>query len=392
MRRLKVLHIITHFALGGATEIALSLCRQVNSDRFECSILCGMTAGNEQSLIQDAINGGIPVAEVQSLRRDIAPASEFRAYLDLTEWLRRNPCDIVHTHGSKAGVLGRMAAAKAGVPVIIHTIHGWGHHDHMALPIQQLYIIMERRAARLTDSLLAVSNANKIKGLADKIGTPSQYEVVYNGIHVARYRDIKVDTISLRQTLRLPQESPIVGTVSRLALQKAPQDFLQVASLVHARYPTVKFVFVGGGPLQSEFEQGIRERELEGVVYFLGYREDVPVLLQLFDIFLLTSLWEGLPLVIQQAMCAGLPTVATAVDGTPEVVTPGETGFLAAPHDCAAMSDHVLTLLEQPELRARMGANAQNRIDPMFSDHTMIRRIEEIYLACAERKGLSGTL
>ena len=392
MRRLRVLQVITHFAVGGATETVLTVCRQLNPAQFDTAILCGKTALNEQTLLQEAISSGIPVHEVPSLRRALAPAWEMRAFQDLVQWFKENSYDIVHTNGSKAGILGRLAAAKAGVPVIIHTVFGWGHHAHMNPASLFFYRALERRAACVSDCLVTVSEANRAKGLADKIGTTDQYEVVYNGIEIARYRDISVDSESLRRTLNIPAGTPVIGTVSRLAPQKAPMDFLEVASLVHLRCPEIRFVFVGGGPMQAEFEQALTAKNLQGVVHFLGYRQDVPALLRCFDVFLLTSLWEGLPMVILQAMCAALPTVATAVDGTPEVVIPDETGFLAAPHDCAAMADHILTLLKQPELRAQMGANARNRIDLMFSDHTMIRRIEEIYLACAERKGLTGTL
>ena len=388
MKRLRVVHLITHFALGGATEVVLSTCRYADSGTFDTAVLCGETSQSEQSLLEHAQEMGLPVHVIPSLRRSIAPLGELRAYRDLVTWLRAHPCDVVHTSGSKAGIVGRLAAAKAGVPVIVHTVHGWGHHEHMRPAVRHLYVALERLAARHTDRIITVSAANRAKGLADGIGDPEQYRVIYNGIDIDRYRNAAVDRAALRHDLGIPEDAPVVGTVSRLAPQKAPADFLRVAELVRSRVPAAHFVFVGGGPLDAEFEHELRQRGLKDVVHLLGYRHDVPALLQVFDVFLLTSLWEGLPLVIQQAMCAGLPTVATAVDGTPEVVIEGETGFLAAPHDCAHMADRVTQLLLEPQLRLRLGQAGLQRVYPAFSDRAMVRGIEAVYRECAQSKDL----
>lgn len=387
MDRIRVLNVITHFALGGATETVLTTCRYADTERFETAVLCGQTPDKERSLLDAATDGGIPVHILPSLGRSIQPLREIRAYREMVTWLQKHPWDVVHTSGSKAGILGRLAAHRAGVPTIYHTVFGWGHHEHMRPAIRQFYIALERRAARVTTKIITVSNANREKGLRDGIGRPNQYEVVYNGIDIARHRSVVVDRDALRSSLGIPVNAPVVGTVSRLAPQKAPEDFLRVAALVHAKMPAAHFVFVGGGPMQEEFEAGIREHRLESVVHFLGYRKDVPELLRTFDVFLLTSLWEGLPMVVPQAMCASLPCVATSVDGTPEAVLEGRTGYLAPPRDVEGLANSTLRLLGDEGLRRRMGRTALERVEPLFCERAMVRRIETLY-----QEGAAATL
>jgi glycosyltransferase involved in cell wall biosynthesis len=386
MARLRVLHLITHLAVGGAAETVMTTCQRMDEERFETALLSGITPSDEQSLRHQARQSGLKVYELPSLARAIRPGKDVRAYHDLTRWLRAYSPDIIHTSSSKAGIIGRLAAAKVGVPTIIHTVFGWGHHAYMKPWVRRFYIALERKAARVTTRLITVSCANREKGLADKIGTPQQYRVVYNAIDIAKYRDVIVDARALRNELGIAEDALVVGTVSRLAPQKCPEDFVEVAARVHARCPTARFVVVGGGPLHAEFEADVRRRNLQDVVLNLGYRHDVPALLRVFDVFLLTSLWEGLPMVFPQAMCARLPIVGTRVDGSPEAVFEGETGYLAEPRDVETLSDRVLRLLEDGTLRRRMGRAGFERVYPDFCDHEMVRRIEEVYLECVDAR------
>jgi glycosyltransferase involved in cell wall biosynthesis len=378
----RVLHLITHFAVGGATEVVLNLCHHANPQRFAMTVLAGRTGDKEQNWVAEAQARGVKVTTLPRLRRSLHPLWDFGAYRALVGWLRENPQEIVHTNGSKAGILGRLAAAKAGVPVILHTVHGWGHHAYMRPAQRAFYIALERRAARVTTRLITVCHANREKGLRDGIGKPEQYTVVYNGIDVPRFQQAGMEAGKLRLSLGIAEDAPVVGTVGRLAPQKAPEDFLKVADRVRRRCPNAKFLYVGGGPQQAWFTAEIRRLGLEPTVLPLGYRRDVPELMHLFDVFLLTSLWEGLPLVIQQAMCAGRPCVATAVDGTPEVVIEGETGYLAAPRDVETLTQRVTELLCSEETRRRMGQAARARAVPRFGLPAMARRMEELYEAC----------
>jgi glycosyltransferase involved in cell wall biosynthesis len=386
MQRLRVLHPITQLAVGGASENTITTCRYTDAERFESVILSGRIEATEDHLIDHAEVAGVPVRSLSSLRRPIRPHKDLPAFRDLRKFLRRERWDIIHTHGSKAGILGRLAAAQVSVPVIIHTAHGWGHHNHMGSGMRALIIALERRAARVTHKLIAVSQSTLERGLQDGIGRREQYVVIHSGIDLAAYRDVSADKRSVREKLCIPPDAPVIGTVSRLSAQKAPQDFLKVASLVHARCPQARFVYVGGGPLEPEFQAGIQSLGLQKVVHDLGYRYDVPELLRAFDVFLLTSLWEGLPRVFAQSMCASLPIVATRVDGAPEAVEHGQTGYLVEPRDCEGMARHIGELIGDPEKRQRMGSRGLERVHPLFCDRHMVKQIEEVYLECWQKQ------
>ncbi len=389
MPRLKVLHIITHLAVGGATKNLLALCRLSDRARFAPAVLCGATASDEAMLDGAREGGGIAVHTLPRLRRALSPLADYAAYRDMVHWLRAHPFDIVHTHGSKAGVLGRLAASEAGVPVIVHTVHGWGHHARQHPLVRGFYINAERRAASITDRLIVVADTDREQGLADRIGSPRQYQTVRPGIDIPRFRDVPRDPAAAKAGLGLPADALVVGTVSRLAAQKAPLDFVRMAALVHARRPHVHFVFVGGGPLAGPMAEAVRAAGLTDVVHLVGYRDDVPQLLRALDIFVLNSLWEGLPAVFAQAMCAALPIVATRAGGSSEAVIDGENGFLTTPGDPDMLAERVLSLLDAPALRREMGARGLSLVDPLFSEQRMVQQIEELYLRLAQDKGLS---
>lgn len=385
-----MLHFITHLALGGATETVLTCCQR-SEFPARPAILCGATSAQEATLAAEAERMGIAVHQFPGLSRSINPLSDVLALRSLMNWMRRGQWDVIHTHGSKAGILGRRAAAAAGVPIIVHTVHGWGHHTQQNPLVRRLYVQAERQAATITDRIIVVADANREKGLADGIGQRGQYETIHSGIDIARFRDVHVDAALLRDSLGIPRNAPVVGTVGRLAKQKAPEDFVKMAAIIHGQMPDAHFVFVGGGPLQAQVESQVAEAGLQTFVHLLGYRSDVPELLRVFDVFALTSLWEGLPRVFAQAMCASLPIVATHVDGAAEAVRVGENGYLVPPRRPQEQAKLVLQLLNDMALSRKMGRRGLDLVDPQFCELAMVRRIEEIYMECARAKNLVPT-
>ena len=384
-KRLRILHLITHLAVGGAAETVIATCRLARPE-IESAILCGKTAPGEDSLDEMALDCGVRMERLPSLRRTVHPWTDAHAYRELTRRLRHEKWDVVHTHGSKAGILGRMAAHAAGVPGIVHTVHGWGHHERQTPQARQLFIAAERRVARITDRLIVVADANRVKGLRDKIGTPEQYTTIRSGIDIARFRDVTVDKAAMLRELGIPDGVPVIGTVSRLAPQKAPEDFVKLAAQVRERYPSAHFLLVGDGPLRKQFLADVQKAGLTDNMHLMGYRDDIPELLRLFDVFVLTSLWEGLPRVFAQAMCATLPIVATDVDGAPEAIEDGVTGYLAQPKDVDRMAWGVLRLLDDPHLRAEMGRRGLEAVSPKFCEEEMVRQTEGVYWGCMEKK------
>ncbi len=363
----RVVQIITQLALGGAQRLALELARRM-PDGGEGHLWAG--PGGELEA-EAAADPRVRFRTVPSLGREIEVLSDAAALRELVALMREVRPDIVHTHSSKAGILGRQAALLAGVRNTVHTVHGWSFHPGLSATMQGLYIALERAAAAQTGILHCVCQADVDKGLAAGVGEEGRYRVVHGGIDPTPY------AVTPRKTTG----PPTVVTLSCLKPQKGLEDWLEVAARVRAKVPDARFVIAGEGELRGELEERRRSLGLEGAVEMPGWVRDVPALLASADAFLLTSRWEGFPLAVLEAMAACLPVVATAVDGTPEAVEEGLTGFLAAPGDVEAMAERVVRLLGDEELRGTMGARGRDRVMARF---TLDRFVESVYRLYAD--------
>jgi len=385
MSPIRVLHVITRLIVGGAQENTMLTAALLDPARYAVDVISGPQTGSEGSLIEEVRARGVPLTIEPALVREINPAKDLLALARLARFIRRGHYDIVHTHSSKAGILGRWAAWLAGAPIIVHTIHGWGHHDRQHPLVRRSYILLEQVTQRITDRLVVVSPRNIEKGLADGIATPAKYVTVRSGIELDRFRRPARPREAVRAELSIPADAPVVGTVTRLSPQKAPLDFVETAAQVVARRPGVHFIVVGDGPLRAGVEARIAVLGLASCVHLTGLRRDVPDLLHSFDVFALSSLWEGLPRVLSQAMAAGLAVVATAVDGNAEAVEDGVNGLLAPPGDPQAMAAALLRLLDDPALAAQMGAAGRERAEE-FGARKMVEDIAALYeVLLAER-------
>jgi len=383
--RIKVLQVITRLIVGGAQETVMLVAAMLDPARFDVHVLSGPQTGSEGSLQEQVRERGIPLTIEPALVREINPVEDLRALVRLTRFIRRGCYDVVHTNSSKAGILGRWAAWLAGAPIIVHTIHGWGHHDRQHPLVRRSYILLEQVTQRITDRLVVVSPRNIEKGLADGIATPAKYVTVRSGVELDRFRRPARPREAVRAELSIPADAPVVGTVTRLSPQKAPSDFVAAAAQVAARRPDAHFVVVGDGPLRAEVEAQVAAAGLADCFHLTGLRRDVPDLLHSFDVFALSSLWEGLPRVLSQAMAAGLAVVATAVDGNAEAVEDGVNGLLAPPGDPQAMAAALLRLLDDPALAAQMGAAGRERAEE-FGARKMVEDIAALYeVLLAER-------
>jgi glycosyltransferase involved in cell wall biosynthesis len=384
MKRTPILHIITRLIIGGAQENTMLTADLLDPERYAVDVVSGPQTGPEGSLIEEVRARGIPLTIEPTLVREVNPIKDLIALIVLYRHVRRGGYPIVHTHSSKAGILGRWAAWLAGLagtrPAIVHTVHGWGHHERQHPLVRRIFIASERITARITDKLIVVSPLNTDKGLADGIGTPDKYVTIRSGIDLDRFRNPTRPRDDVRRELGVPSEAPVIGTVTRLSDQKAPLDFVAAAGKVVEQSPHVHFVVVGDGPLRKEVEAAIAARSLSGRVHLTGLRRDVPELMHSFDVFALSSLWEGLPRVLPQAMAAGLPIVATAVDGNAEAITDGVNGFLTPPGDPEAFADALVSLLENPNLVREFGEAGLEMVGE-FGARKMVRDIEALYQA-----------
>ncbi len=379
MEKIKVIHPITRLIVGGAQQNTIDTCTYLSREMYDTEIIVGPQTGPEGELLSEAGRRGVRLHVIHELVREISPARDAAALMKMVSYFRAQKPRIVHTHSSKAGILGRWAARIAGVPVIVHTVHGWGYHEYQPAHIRLLYQYLERITARITDKMIVVSDCNAEKGLSDAIGSRDLYTTIHSSIDIDAFSPEKYDPVRIRRSFGFSAHAPVIGMVGRLSSQKNPADFVRAAALVKQKKPEAAFLFVGDGPLRSGIERQITQCGLEGSVVLAGLRDDVPALLACMDVFILTSLWEGLPRVIVQAMAAGVPVVANGVDGVREIIRNGTNGFMVDPGDTASMADRVISLLECPDLRASVTRQAHATVRQEFSLWSMIGRIEEIY-------------
>ncbi len=382
MPRARVVHVITMLEWGGAQENTLHTVEALDPARFDRVLVAGR--GGLLSSAAARIPG-CPFRTVDALVREVRPLSDALACRALTQILReerRRAAGIplvVHTHSSKAGILGRAAARAARADAVVHSIHGFGFHDGQAPPVRAFYVALERMASRWTDAFVAVSQENIRTGVAARIFTPDRCRLIRSGFDTARF--LAGSRERGRAILGVPEGAPVVGTVAVFKPQKAPLDFVAVARGVTGEIPGVHFAMVGDGELRPAAERAAAGASLSGRFRFTGWRDEIPDLLKAFDVFLLTSRWEGLPRVVPQALIAGVPVVATSADGTREIVDDGVDGLLAPPGDVSALAARVAGLLAGRE-----------RLDPGFKRERLLREFDRGEMVRAQERLYAGLL
>jgi glycosyltransferase involved in cell wall biosynthesis len=372
----RVLHLITKAVrLGGAQRNTLTVMVGVSA-RFSCELL----SGSDGDMIAAARARGIPAYVVPMTNQWLVPWRDVASLRDLTRFMREHRYDVVHTHSSKAGFLGRIAARRARVPAIVHTIHGTPFHSQRPWLLRQASIWSERIAARHCDRLIAVAQRVKDEYVEAGVCEPAQISVIYSGIDFSLF-DEPVDVRRVRAELGIPPGHRLVGAVGHLVPCKGHLHLLEAAARVRSRHENVTFCIAGKGNMRPKLEQRIAELDLNGSVRLLGDRDDIPHLLPAFDLFCQPSLWEGLGRALTEAMYTARPVVASAVNAIPELVEDGETGLLVPPGDVPALENALLRLLGDPALAQTLGQNARAKVIPMMGAESMVRQTEALYLS-----------
>ena len=378
-RKIRVLLVATRLTIGGDMNVILDIASYLNSHpHFEVHLAAGPVPAHEVDLTYQANERGIPLVMIPSMVTHINPWRIFQSSAELYAHLRQGKYDIVHTNNAIAGVAGRLAAVLARVPVIIHHVHGWGLQDDMSKMMRSLYVGSERFCATFSSRLIAVSKPNIEKGLANKICQEDKFALIYYGIRLENFQQ-QVDKRAVCSELGLDSECKIVGMIGRLDKQKNPLDFIRAAAIVAEKYPKVQFVIAGDGVLRPECENLIKELNLAGKFFLLGYRNDMNRIYPILTLTALSSLWEGLPVVFQESMIAGKPIVANDVDGARDVIINGETGYLVTPHQPQEMADRILTLLTDEKLCDQIGVTAKQHVQ-QYSSENMIKQIVSLYI------------
>ncbi len=384
--KIPVVHVITLLELGGAQQNTLHTVAHLDRARFQPYLLCGPGGILDPEARQ--LND-VPVFFIPDLVREIRPHRDLGALQQLRRRIRhirrRHPHHpaIVHTHSSKAGILGRWAARLEGVPRVVHTFHGFGFHPQQRPWVRWAFQTAERLTGRITDRFIVVSRQNMKTAARLGIAGESRMVLIRSGIAIEAFQDAPEGRWTARRSLGLEADDPVVLMVACLKPQKAPVDYVAVAHRVSEVWPQCRFLLAGDGILRPRVEEAARALGLKDRFRLLGWRRDIPQLLHASDLLVLTSRWEGLPRVLPQAMAAGLPAVVTRVDGSPEAIADGVNGFVREPGDIEGMAQAVLTLLRDPDLRRRMGTEGRRRVGE-FDIHEMVRRQEELYQQLAD--------
>ena len=370
-----MLHVITRLDGGSGGNTLLS-ASGMDPRRYEV----WLAGGSGGSLWEDAVAAGIRTSPVGGLVEPISPRRDVVALIRLVRLIRRERFAIVHTHSSKAGFLGRVAARLAGTPIVVHTFHGFAYHDFMGRARRRAYIAFERFARRLAHRYFAVSPRVAREAVEMRLAPPGHITVIPSSVSLEGI-PTQPDG-SLRSALGLPTDRPIVGTVGRIVSQKAPLDFVRMAAHVRDARPDVTFVMVGDATFQAAPLEAATRAEAArlGVdVRFTGFHPEAPAIAALFDVFVISSLYEGLGRALTEAMASGRPVVATAVNGVPDLVEPGATGLLARPGDPADLARAVIWLLDHPVEARRMGEQGRIRALALCDPKVMCDLLDREY-------------
>lgn len=377
-RRIRVFHVITRMILGGAQENTLLTVEGMHRRGWDVWLVSGPAEGPEGELLTRARRGGFPVVDVPTMRRAVRPVADLRAFHQLAALFRRERPDIVHTHSSKAGILGRFAAAAAGVPRVIHTIHGLPFHPYAPKAANIAFAWSERAAASVTEKIVVVADAMRVKALAEGVGVENQYVRVWSGMEVEPFLAPKRPRAEVRAATGIPQDALLAVKVARLFELKGHDFVLEAAAKADRR---LHYLFVGDGAWRERLARKAADLGLGGRVHFSGLvpPQDVPDYLHASDLLVHASLREGLARVLPQALLAGLPAISFDIDGAAEVIEHGSTGLLVRAEDVAGLSAALDRVASDLPAAREWGRRGRDLCRTRFSADAMVESLERLY-------------
>lgn len=385
---MRITHVITRLIVGGAQENTISTVLGLHAKPgVQVDLISGPTTGPEGSLESSFVHCPKLLSIIPQLVRPVDPLKDRSALRALEQIFAEGKPDIVHTHSGKAGVLGRLAAHRAGVPVIVHTIHGPSFGTFQGAVSNWAFRAAERYAGSVTTHFISVANAMTEQYLAAGIGHASQYTRILSGFDIAPFIAAENDQF-VRERLGLAKDDFVVGKIARLFELKGHDDLLAIAPELIRQSPRMKFLFVGDGKWRQKFEFHARSLGLEKHFVFTGLvpPNDVPKYVGIMDALVHLSRREGLPRALPQAMAAGKPVVAYDCDGAREVCLDNQTGFLVNPGDSATLTKRLLQLAHDRALRSRLGSNGTRMVTENFPVQQMVDQIYDLYQKLLHQK------
>jgi glycosyltransferase involved in cell wall biosynthesis len=415
------MRIITRLNVGGPSYQAIHLTERLHGPAMECRLLVGSVGSQEKSMESLAAERGISVKRIAGLGREISLKSDGATTLRIYREIRCFRPDIVHTHLAKAGAVGRVAARLARVPMVVHTYHGHVFHSYFTPRRTAVFLRIERLLARWTDRIVVLSEWQEREILGFGVGRPEQMVRIPLGLELEPFLHAGAHRGELRRELGIRRQAPLVGIVARLVPVKAHHLFLEAASHVVRSHPDAEFLIVGDGELRDRLEQqalslgfqvvshraalmptivrqppcpkpeyAIRHTQYAPpAVHFLGFRSDLPAIYADLDVVALSSLNEGLPVTIIEALAAARPVVATDVGAVRDLVSPGETGWLAARGDAVGLAAGIVKHLEERAAAEAMGRRGRERVYPHLSIDRLEQDIRQLYTGLVDRFAVS---
>jgi len=379
MRKLKkIIHVQLLPLMSGVQKVSLDELTHLDANYFDRLVVCKCPGEFTENLQKQ----GIRVHYIPELDRNISPWRDLRAYIALKNFFINEKPDIVHTHSSKTGILGRFAAKAANVPFIIHTVHGFAFPAESQRAVKSLFKLLEFIAGTFTDKLIVLNSSDE-KIAIHSLAIPSKKIILLpNGIDISTYCPADPQQrLELRKFLFKinSEDHMIIGMIGRLWRQKNPQCFIRAAIDVANCRNDVSFFVIGDGEFRNELDQLIQSSNCSDRIYILGWRSDVPKLLKGLDVMVLPSRWEGMPLAILEAMSTGVPVVASNIPGNRDLISDRLDGSLFSSDDHKELAKILIDLIDQPAKRSRFSTMSLTKIHTKYTLHARIEKIIAIY-------------
>jgi len=379
-RKIKIIRIQSRICIGGPSIHSEILSKYLNPERFDTILLGGALDEGEKSRVADLKRKSIQIRTIEEMGREISLWHDFKALMKLYHIIRQEKPDIVHTHTAKAGAIGRIAAWLAGVPIIIHTFHGHVFHHYFGKIKTRFFIQFERWLSKITTRIIVISDSQKYDIVTKfRIAPEKKVLTIPLGLELERFLLINKDNFNLKNELNVPKKEFLVGIVGRIVSIKNHELLLTAIKLLRDQQFPVHLCVVGDGELREQLIKSAREKNIFEFVHFIGWRLDMEKVYAGMDLLALSSLNEGTPVAIIEAMASQVPVVATAVGGVPDLITDGVTGLLCISNDARGLAEKIKQILTDSEMKQRILENARKFVEKKYHYRRLIDDIQNFY-------------
>ncbi|MGD8778211.1 MAG: glycosyltransferase family 4 protein [Ignavibacteria bacterium] len=388
----KILHIITLFSVGGATENTIFTCEGLIKKGYKVDLITGPNISSEGSMFETTEKMGIPVYTFNNLKRQISLFSDFVVLIQLTSFIKKNRYHIVHTHSTKAGVLGRIAAWLARTPIIIHHNHANPYHRFQSFFVRNFYKLAEKFAGYFCDIIASVTHTIVKEMVKDNLAPREKFRVIRSGFDIEKFRHFDNSNDNLvKKKYGITKDNILIGKIARLSVIKGHIYLLKAFEKVSKEIPNAKLILIGSGENKELLEQFINEKKLNEKVIFTGLipPDEIPSIISILDIVAHTALLEGLPRVFTQSMLMGKPVIAFDLDGAHEVIEDGKNGYLIEPLNINMLSDRIIELVSDISKAREFGNYAKNNIKDDFTIEAMVENNHKLYQELINKKLLN---